>query len=160
MINIWCFPLVHQSLNSFLKSPIVSPDLQESLLGFWEMGFLWREWCWNWNSSTLATSCEELTHWKRLRCWEGLRAGGEGDKRGWDGWMTSLTRWTWVWVNSRSWWWIGRPAIHGVAKSRTRLSDWSDLIWVPEHYFTSKARHKVDLCLYQVIDRSETFKAK
>ena len=42
----------------------------------------------------------ELTHWKRPWCWEGLRAGGEGDDRGWDGWMASPTRWTWVWVNS------------------------------------------------------------
>ena len=50
----------------------------------------------------LATSCEELTHWKRLWCWEGLGAGGEGDDRGWDGWMVSLTRWRWVWVNSGS----------------------------------------------------------
>ena len=47
-----------------------------------------------------ATSWEELTHWKRLWCWEGLGAGGEGDDRGWDGWMASRTRWTWVWVNS------------------------------------------------------------
>ena len=46
----------------------------------------------------------ELTHWKRFWCWEGLGAGGEGDDRGWDGWMASLTRWTWVWVNSGSWW--------------------------------------------------------
>ena len=53
--------------------------------------------------STLATSCEELTHWKRLWCWEELRAGGEGDDRGWDGWMASPTRWAWVWVNPGSW---------------------------------------------------------
>ena len=66
-------------------------------------------WCQSWNSSTLATSYEELTHWKRLWCWEGLGAGGEGDDRGWGGWMASLTRWTWVWVNSGSWWWTGRP---------------------------------------------------
>ena len=64
-----------------------------------------------WNSNTLATSCEELTHWKRLWCWEGLGAGGEGDDRGWDGWMASTTRWTWVWVNSGSWWWTGRPGV-------------------------------------------------
>ena len=50
-----------------------------------------------------ATSCKELTHWKRLWCWEGLGAGGEGDNGGWDGWMASLTRWTWVWVNSGEW---------------------------------------------------------
>ena len=55
-------------------------------------------------SNTLATSCDELTHWKRLWCWEGLGARGEGDNRGWDGWMASLTRWMWVWVNSWSWW--------------------------------------------------------
>ena len=58
---------------------------------------------------TLATSCKELTHWKRLWIWEGLGAGGERDDRGGDGWMASLTRWTWVWVNSGSWWWTGRP---------------------------------------------------
>ena len=51
---------------------------------------------------TLATWCKELTHRKRPWCWERLRAGGEGDSRGWDGWMASLTQWTWVWVNSRS----------------------------------------------------------
>ena len=60
------------------------------------------ELCWRWNSSTLATWCEELTHWKRPWCWERLRAGGEGDNRGWDGWMASPTQWTWVWVSSSS----------------------------------------------------------
>ena len=59
----------------------------------------------------LATWFEELTHLKRPWCWERLRAGGEGDNRGWDGWMASLTQWTWVWVNSGSWWWIGRPGV-------------------------------------------------
>ena len=75
------------------------------------MAVHWRDWCWSWNSNTLATSCEELTHWKRPWCWEGLRAGGEGDDRGWDGWMASPTRWTWVCVNSRSWWWTGKPGV-------------------------------------------------
>ena len=45
----------------------------------------WKDWCWSWNFNTLATWCEELTHWKRPWCWEGLGAGGEGDDRGWDG---------------------------------------------------------------------------
>ena len=53
----------------------------------------------------------ELTDWKRPWCWEGLGAGGEGDDRGWDGWMAPPTWWTWVWVNSRSWWWTGRPGV-------------------------------------------------
>ena len=74
------------------------------------------------------TWCEELTHWKRPWCWERLKVREEGDDRGWDGWMASLTRWTWVWVSSGSWWWTRRPGVlHGVAKSRTRLSDyWTD----------------------------------
>ena len=68
------------------------------------LGVHWKDWCWSWNSNTLATSCKELTHWKRPWCWEALWAGGEGVDRGWDGWMASLTRWAWVWVNSGSWW--------------------------------------------------------
>ena len=52
-------------------------------------GVHWKDWCWSWNSNTLATSCEELTHWKRPWCWEGLGAGGEADDRGWDDWMAS-----------------------------------------------------------------------
>ena len=55
--------------------------------------------------------CEELTHWKRPWCWERLKAGGEGDDRGWDGWMASPTRWTWVWASSGSWWWTGKPGV-------------------------------------------------
>ena len=71
----------------------------------------WRDRCWSWNSNTLATWCEELTLWKRPWCWERLKVGGEGDDRGWDGWMASPTQWTWVWVNSGSWWWTGRPGV-------------------------------------------------
>ena len=90
----------------------------------------WKDWCWTWNSNTLATSCEKLTHWKRLWCWEGLGAGGEGDDRGWDGWMASQTRWTWVWVNSGSWWWTGRPGVLWFmgSQSRTWLSYWTELM--------------------------------
>ena len=64
-----------------------------------------KDWCWSWNSNTLATWCEELTHFKRLWCWKRFKEGGEGDNRGWDGWMASPMRWTWVWVSSWSWWW-------------------------------------------------------
>ena len=57
------------------------------------------------------TWCEELTHLKRSWCWERLRAGGEGDDTGWDGWMASPIQWTQVWVNSGSWWWTERPSV-------------------------------------------------
>ena len=56
----------------------------------------------------LATWWEELTLWKRPWCWERLRAGGEGDDRGWDGWMASPTQWTWVWAYSKRWWRTGK----------------------------------------------------
>ena len=49
----------------------------------------WKDWCWSWSSNTLVTWCEEPAHWKRLWCWERLRAGGEGGDRGWEGWMAS-----------------------------------------------------------------------
>ena len=95
--------------------------------------FLWREWCWSWNSNTLATSCEELSHWKSLWCWEGLGAGGEGDDRGWGGWMASRTRWRWVWVNSRSWWLTGRPGVLQFMGSQRVGYDWAtELNWIRE----------------------------
>ena len=120
--ELWCWKrLFRESLG--LQGDPTSPFWRRSALGF-----LWKDWCWN--SSTLATSCEELIHWKRPWCWEGLGAGGEGDDRGWDGWMASLTWWTWVWVNSRSWWWTGRPGMPRFMGSQRVGHDWAtDQIW-------------------------------
>ena len=73
---------------------------------------------------------EELTHWKRLWCWEGLGAGEEGGDREWDGWMASLTRWTWVWVNSGRWWWTRRPGVLQFMGSQRVGHDWAtELNW-------------------------------
>ena len=85
-----------------LQGDQTSPSWRRSVLGVH-----WKNWHWSWNSNTVATWCEELTHLKRPWCWE----RGEGDNRGWDGWMASPTQWTWVWVNSRSWCWTGRPGV-------------------------------------------------
>ena len=84
---------------------------KQSILKEISPGVHWKDWCWSWNCNTLATWCEELTHWRRPWCWEKLRAGREGDDRGWDSWMASPTQWTWVWVSSGSWWWTGRPDV-------------------------------------------------
>ena len=92
----------------------------------------WKDWCWSWSSNTLATWCYELTHWKRPWCWERLKAGGEGDNRGWDGLMASPIRWTWVWASSRSWWRTGKagvPQPMGSQKSWTQLNNWTELNW-------------------------------
>ena len=75
--------------------------------------------------------CEELTHLKRPWCWERFRAGGEGDDRGWDGWMASSTWWTYVWASSKSWWWTGRPGVLQSMGLRRVRPDWStELNWL------------------------------
>ena len=81
---------------------------------------------WTWNSNTLATWCEELTHLKRPWCWERLKVGGEGEDRGWNGWMASPTPWTRNWVNSRSWWWTGKPRVLQFMGSQRVRRDWTE----------------------------------
>ena len=121
--ELWCW-------RRLLKVPWTSRRSNQSILKEISPGISLEGMMLKLNSSTLATSCEELTHWKRLWRWEGLGAGGEGDDRGWDGWMASLSRWTWVWVNSGSWWWTGKPGMLRIMGSQRVGHDWvTDLIW-------------------------------
>ena len=126
----WCFWTV--VLERTLESPLtarrsnqsilkeISPGCSlEGLMLKLELPILWppdaKSWL-IWNEST----------W----CWERLRAGGEGDNRGWDGWMASLTRWTWVWVDSGNWWWTGRPAVLQFMGSQRVRHNWAtELNW-------------------------------
>ena len=141
MLTIWWCPCVESSLVL----------LEESVC---------YDWCWSWNSKTLEfrflsdtkcnvimctvklfmliersyqsirKQCKELTHWKRPWCWERLGAGEEGDDRGWDGWMAWPAWWTWVWVNSGSWWWTGRPGVLRFMGSQRVGHDWeTELNW-------------------------------
>ena len=100
-----------------------NPSWRKSVLNIF-----WKDWCWICN--TLAIWCKELLYWKRPWCWERLKVGGEGDDRGWDGWMTSPTQWTWVWVSSRIWWWTGRSSVlHSMGLQRVG-HDWvTELKW-------------------------------
>ena len=109
-----------------LQGHPTSPSYRKTVLNIH-----WKGWCWSWNSNTLVTWCEGLTHWKRPWSWERLKAGGEGDDRGWGGWIASPTQWTRVWVNSGSWWWTGKPGMLPSmgSQSRTQLSDWTVLNW-------------------------------
>ena len=111
---------VRKDLESPLSARRSNQSIRKSVLNIH-----WKDWCWSLNSNTLATSCEELTHWKRPWCWEGLGAGGEGDNRGWDGWMASLTQRTWVWVNSWNWWWSGKPGMLQSMGSQRIGHDWT-----------------------------------
>ena len=89
----------------------------------------WKDWWWRWNSNTLVTWCEELTHWKRLWCWERLKAREGGDRMRWldgitDSKNTSSNK-LWEIMKDREAW---RAAVHGVIKSQTRLSSWRTTI--------------------------------
>ena len=108
----WCFwtVVLEKTLESPLDCKEIQPVHSEGILKSVLKPVLnihWKDFCWSWCSNTLATWCEELTHWKRPWCWERLKVGREGDNRGWDGWKPSLTWWTWVWVGPGTWWWTG-----------------------------------------------------
>ena len=98
MLKNWCFLTVvfGKTLESPLDCKEIPPNNPKGNLSWI---FIGRTDGWSWNSNPLATWCKGLTHWKRPWCWERLKAG-EGDDRGWDGWMASLTQWTWFWANS------------------------------------------------------------
>ena len=123
VFELWCW-------RRLLRVPWTARRSNQSILKEISPDIHWKDWCWCWSSNT--TWCKELTHLKRPWCWERLKAGGEGDDRGWDGWIASPTQWKWVWVISGSWWWTEawRAAVHGFAKSWTWLSDWTELNWV------------------------------
>ena len=125
----WCFwsVVLEKTLESLLDCKEIQPVHPK---GDQSWVFIWRDWCWSWKSNILATSWEELTPWKSPWCWEGLKVGGEGDNRGWDGWMASLTWCTWVYVDSRSWWWTRRPGLLQFMGSQRVRHDWAtELNW-------------------------------
>ena len=100
--ELWCW-------RRLLRVPWTARRSNQSIQRKSVLNIHGKDWCWSWSYNNLATWCEELTHWKGPWCWKGLKAGGEGDNRGWGGWMASPTRWTYVWASSGSWWWAGKP---------------------------------------------------
>ena len=127
--ELWCW-------RRLLRIPWTARRFNQSILKEISPGCSLEGLMLNWNSSTLVTSCEELTHWKRLWCCEGLGAGGEGDDRGWDGWKASPTRWTWVWVNSGSWQGTGRPGVLQFMGLQRVGHDWAtELNWMTHDIF-------------------------
>ena len=138
--ELWCFHIIEYCEQLMLLNCDVG-DSWESLglqgdqtSQSWRKSLLnihWKDWCWSWNSNTLATWCKELTHWKRPWCCERLKAGGEGDDIGWDGWMASLTRWTWVWTSSGSLWWTGKPGMLQCMGSQRVGHNWATKLSEP-----------------------------
>ena len=103
VFELWCW-------RRLLKVPWTAKRSNQSIRRKSILGIHWKNQCGSWNSNTLATWWEELTHWKRPWCWERLKAGEEDDSV-WDGWMASPTQWTWVWAGSGRWWWTGKPGM-------------------------------------------------
>ena len=103
IFKLWCW-------RRLLSVPWTARRSNQSTLKEINPEYSLEDWCWSWSSNSLATWCQALTHLMRLWCWERLQAGGEDD-RGWDGWMASLTQWTWVWASSGRWWRTGKPGL-------------------------------------------------
>ena len=141
----WCFWTV--VLEKTLESPLDCKEIQPVHLKEISIGCSLEGMMLKLKLQYLATSCEELTHWKRLWCWEGLMAGGEGDDRGWDGWMASPTWWMWVWVNSGSWWWTWRPGVLQFMGLQ-RVGH----VWVTELNWTDDAKNQCSL----IVNRRKT----
>ena len=123
LLFLWCW-------RRLLRIPWTARRANQSILKEIIPEYSLEDWCWRWNSNTLATWCEERTHWKRPCCWERLKAGGAGDDREWDGWMASPMQWTWIWVGSGSWWWAEKPGVlHSMGSERVRHNWATELNW-------------------------------
>ena len=115
-----------------LRVPWTARRSNQSIFRQSSLNVHWTDWCWNWSSNTLATWWEELTHWKRPWCWDRLKAGKEGDDRGWDGWMASpiqqmsLSKLQETVKDREAW----RAAVHRL-QSQTRLGDWTPTVLMP-----------------------------
>ena len=105
----WCFWTV--VLEKTLESPLHARRSNQSILKEISPGSSLEEMMLKLKLQYFGHLMRRADSLEKPWCWERLRAGGEGNDRRWDGWMASLTWWTWVWVNSRSWWWRGRPGV-------------------------------------------------
>ena len=109
----------------------------------------WKDWCWSWNSNTLATLYEVLTHWRRLWCWERLKAREPLlliQQR-----MASPTWWTWVWASSGSWWWTGKPGVLRSTGLQRVGHNWVTELILPQTLLPFRLTHNTEqssLCCY------------
>ena len=105
----WCFWTV--VLEKTLENSWTAGRSNESIRKEISPEYSLEDWCWNQNSQYFGHMMQNSDSLEKTLMLESLKAGGEGDDRGWDDWMASPTQWTWVWMDSGSWWWTGRPGV-------------------------------------------------
>ena len=156
-LELWC-------CRRLLRVPWTARKSNQSILKEINPEYSFKDRCWS--SKTLATWCKEPTHWKRPWCWERLKAGEEGDDRGWDGWMASPIQWTWVWASYGSWWWTGKPGVLQSIGSQRVGHDWAaeltDWLWcqlfeVKIMYYYIWKNHKILHVIIEYLVWSELF---
>ena len=129
VFELWCW---RRLLSVPWTARRSNPSILKVFIGRIPKGVHWKSWV---SIGMIDVEAETPIFWppdakswlilKRPWCWERLRIGGEGDNRGWDGWMASPTQWTWVWVDSGSWWWIGRPGMLWFMGLQRVRHDWA-----------------------------------
>ena len=121
--RVWRVPWIARRCSTSLRRPVLIVH--------------WKDWCWSWNFNTLATWCEELTHLNRPWCWERSKMEGEGEDRGWNCWMASLTQWIQVSASfGGGWWWTGRPGVLPSMGSQRVGHDWvTELNWTENKFY-------------------------
>ena len=149
----WCFWTL--MLEETLESPLDSKKIQSvHLKGNQSWIFIGRT---DAETETRAIWFKELTHLKKPWCWERLKAGGERDGRGWNGWMASLTQWTWVRASSGCWWWSEKPGVlQSKGSQRVGYDLATELNWTEGMYMISTLyTHQYFLCLLDYSSLSE-----
>ena len=116
-----------------LRVPLTARSSNQSILKEINPEIGWKDWCWCLKLQYFGHLMEELTQWKRPWCWKRLKTGGEEDNRGCDGWAASPTRWKWVWVSSRSWWWTGSLGVLQSVGSQRVQQDWATELKLTVH---------------------------
>ena len=145
----WCFWIV--VLEKTLENPLDCKEIKPvNLKGNQTLNIHWKDWYWSWSSNTLATWFEELTHWKRPWCWERLKAGGEGDDRGWDSCMALLIQCPWVWGNSGRQWRTGKSGVLQSMGSQRVRHDWDWRTTTHTHTHTHTHIQQTLICFFSI----------
>ena len=132
----WCFWTM--VLKKILESPLDSKEIQAVPPKGNQSWIHWKDWCWSWKLQYFAHLIQRTNSFEETLMLGKTEGRGEGDDRRWDDWMASLTWWTWVWINSRSWWWTGKPGVlQSMRSQRVRHSWATELNW----FFVHASRH-------------------